>query len=279
MSKILKILTLCLGLATLEVALKLCSVMTPYLHSRAESAESTALAEKSADAKTTEEKPPATPSYQNLLPQTDIIDLQAKPDDTRSGFDDEDRSFSNELKAKNFSAMADFAKAIPEYVDVPNPVRALMTSARLVVRMKRTAQGWNPVRIDGDPYLRAIFSESWIYLSKQSQFRRTLEKIDYPSVRFEVNISVLSSLAFDEKPRLRIQGNFVHLETSCKKSTAKEWQLLSAWQNAGGSPELGLNVIGLANYVYEAYKNRNREDPILLRLQQSPAYKAPMREK
>lgn len=217
------------------------------------------------------------PRYENLLPQTEVFDLREKADAKRHGFDDEDRAFSEELKSKNFNLMKNLAEAIPEYVDAPNAVRELLTRAKLRVRMRHTSQGWRPVRIDGEPYLRAIFAESWIYLSKQSDFRRILENIDYPSVRFEVDLRVASDLAVDEKPRSRIQGNFIALDLALRRSTAKEWKLLSAWKE-NNVAMVGLNAIGLALYAYEAYKSRNKEDPILPQLRQSPAYKAPVRD-
>lgn len=279
MRKSRKILSACLGLPVLDITLVLCLVSVPYPGSNANAAESIDHGKQPPKAKISEKNGSDKPGYQSLLPQTEVVDLKEEPGERRHGFDDEDRSFSEGMKVRNFSSMEELAKAIPDYVDIPNAVRDLLTTARLSVRMQRNAQGWRPVRIDGEPYLRAIFAESWIYLSKQSEFRRILENIDYPSVRFEVNLSVQSSLAIDEKPRSRIQGNFIALEMALKRSTSKEWMLLSAWQQANGGALVGLNVVGLALYVYDAYKNRNREDPILLRLQQSPAYKAPVRER
>lgn len=278
MRKSWKLVFTCFTLAMLEISTIFSAILKPSWASQATATETTKPRPPSTEATTSEQSQLENPSYKKLLPQTEVTDLNEKSE-APSGFDDEDRSFNEETKSKNLAAMTELAKAIPDYVDTPNSVRNLLSSASLTVRMKRTSEGWRPVRIDGEPYLRAIFSESWIYLSKQSDFRRALEKIDYSSVRFEVKLTVLSSLAFDEKPRSRIQGNFVALEITNKKSTAKEWQLLAAWQRAGAGAGLGINVIGLAQYAYDAYKNRNREDPILLRLQQSPAYKAPLKEK
>lgn len=246
--------------------------------SRANAAEINEAAKIVADSKPRERNQPPKPIYQDYFPKAEISDLQEKSDKRTQGFDDEDRSFSEDVKNRNLKEMEDFATAIPEYVDVPNAVRALLTSASLSVRLQRTDQGWRPVRIAGEPYLRAIFLESWTYFSKQTDFRRALEKIDYPAVRFQVNLTVVSSLAFDQKPRPRIQGNFVALELVRKRATAKEWPLLASWIAAATGPVFAVDFLALANYIYDTYKNWNREDPVLLRLRQSPAYRAPLKE-
>ncbi len=276
MNKIHSLIFVNLLHVTFILSLVLCTLISPIPECQANELHPQEHLQRLADIKPGERNAPER-NYQNLLPQTEVRDLREQSAERRNGFDDESRSFSEESKFRNFASMTDLVKAIPEYVDVPNAVRAILSTAKLSVRMRKDSQGWRPVRIDGDPYLRAIFFESWLYLSKQSEFRRILDKIEYSSIRFEVNLTVLSSLALDDKPQSRIQGNFIALDMQVKRSTAQEWKLLAAWQTAGVAA-FGLDVIGLAVYAYEAYKNRNREDPILLRLQQSPAYKAAIRD-
>ncbi len=274
MRKSWKLLMACFRHVPFDFRTVICLLSIAYSVGHASPAESSE--DQQLEAKTSEGNQQEKQSYKNLLPQIELTDLREKSSERRHGFDDEDRSFSEGTKLRNFASMTDLAKAILDYVEVPNALRDLLTSAKLSVRMQKDSKGWRPVRIDGDPYLRAIFYESWIYLSKGSEFRRVLENLSYSTVRFEVNLIVSSSLAIDEKPQSKIQGNFIVLDLNLKRSTAKEWKLLSAWL-ANGDPVFGLNVIGLALYVYDAYKSRNRDDPILIRLQQSPAYKAPVR--
>lgn len=276
MGKIRKLEFVHLAQVTFDISLVLCLLFIPSAEVRANEEEALEDTQRPPDVITSKGFEPEKLSYQNLLPQTEVREFRPKLSEERHGFDDEDRSFSDDLKNRDFASMTGLAKAFLEYIDVPNSVLALLTTAKLSVRMQRDSQGWRPVRIDGDSYLRAIFAESWLYLSKQSEFRRVLEKIEYSSVRFEVNLRVSSSLAVDEKPQSRIQGNSIAIDLQLKRSTAKEWKLLAAWQDNGGVA-LGIDVIGLAVYAYEAYKNRNKEDPILLWLQRSPAYKAPLR--